>query len=65
MDDIATADSAFVFLLEFQKGSCRIIRSRFDLNGEHLVLCLAVVGDNKVYFNVIATLFFAVMGIEE
>ena len=65
MDDITAADPALILLLEFGQRSYGIIGTGFDLNGEHLILGFAVVRNDEVNLNVIALLFFTVMGVEE
>lgn len=65
MDDIAFADPALVFLPEFQEGLCSIVGTGLDLDGIHLVLGLAVVGDDEVDFDIVALLFLVIMGVEE
>ena len=65
MDDITAADPALILFLEFGQRGYGIIGTGFDLNGEHLILGFTVVGNDEVDLNVVALLFFAVMGVEE
>ena len=65
MDDIAAPDPALVLLLEFHQGIRRITGAGLNLNGVHLIFCLAVIRDNEINLNIITPLFFAVMRVEE
>ena len=60
MDDITAADPALILFFEFCQRSYGIIGTGFDLNGEHLILGFAVVGNDEVDLNVIALLFYVI-----
>ena len=65
MDDIAAADSAFIFLLEFRQRSDRIIHAGFHLNWKDLISGFTIVGNDEVDLNVVSLLFFVIMGVEK
>ena len=65
VDDVALADAVFILLPESQQGFDGVIGAGFDFNGIHLVLRLAVVGDDEVYLDVVAFLFCVILGVEE
>ena len=65
MDDIALSDPALELLPESQKRFDGIIGSGFYLDWVHLILGLAVIGDDKIDLNIVAPFFLVVMGIEE
>ena len=65
MDDITQANSVLIFFPKPKQGLRGIADTGFYLNGIHLVLGFAVVGNQKINLNVIALLFFIVLGVEE
>lgn len=65
MDDIALANPILELFPEPQQGFNGVICAGFHLNGIHPVLGLAVVGNDKINFNIVSPFFLIVMGIEE
>lgn len=65
MDDIAAADSVFVFFAEAQERICGISNAGLHLDGVYFVLCFAVIRENKVNFNIVPLLFVIIVRVEE
>lgn len=65
VDDIATADSVLVLLTEAQKRVCGISHAGLHFDGIYFILRFAVIGENKVDFNVVPFLFIVVVRIEK
>lgn len=64
MYHIAFADPSLVFLLEAFERLDRILLPRLNFDREHLVLQLAVVGYQEVYFNIVSVFLSVVLRIE-
>ena len=64
MNHIALAYTSLVFLPEAFERFDRILLSRFDLYRKHLVFQFAVVGDQKVYLDIVAVFLGVVVRVE-
>lgn len=65
MNDIATADTAFVFFPEALQRDGGIAHPGFHFDGIYFVLRFTVIGNNEIDFNIVASFFPVIVGIEK